>query len=157
MRPEDYGTMVLRYVVRDANWWKKRRASGKGDPFCLDRKLSFSQEIRFPMGALPLDMRLIDIFRCAWSVSRFLRTCILHIYIYKRIYSLRTDKCTRRELDLSFFQLIAVPFIFSNPKVICIAYRFAFIDCACFCLAETSLSIAFDRAFAVCTIRYCIT
>lgn len=115
----NYGTKV--YVIRYALVKKSRKRKGRPRFVWTGNSVSRRKFVS-RWETFPLDMRLVDIFRCAWSVSRFLRTCILHIYIYIRIYSLRTDKCTRRELDLSFFQLIVV-FIFSNPKVICIIYR----------------------------------
>lgn len=69
--------------------------------------------------------------RDRWVVSSYVHSTYIHIYTYIFV----TYKCTRRELDLSFFQLIVV-FMFSNPKVICIAYRLLYSLIVCFCLVR---------------------
>lgn len=54
MRPEDYGTMVLRYVIRYALVKESRKRKGCSllPPICLDRKLGFTQGNLSPDGNL---------------------------------------------------------------------------------------------------------
>lgn len=69
------------------------------------------------MRTLPLDnaaRRYLSV--CVSRRVMHFFVCAFYIYIYTLIYSLRTQKYIRRQLDLSFFQLIVIPFIFSNSQ-----------------------------------------
>lgn len=127
MRRQDYRAMVLRYVVRYTFGKKLHKRKGNFG-FAGTRKLGFSQETNtFPdenSSARYATRRYLSMYVSRRVMHFFV--CAFYIYIYTLIYPLRTQKCIRWELDLSFFQLIIhVPFIyFQIPKWF--VYRLSF-------------------------------
>lgn len=121
-RLRNYGTK--RYVLRYASAENSRKRKGF---VCT---VSRGRAVVSLMGAFPLGTRLVDILECARDLSagRFLRTCILHIHIYKictyifvmytkiqYVYMMRA-RFIVRSINA---RVSSIP---SNPKVICAAY-----------------------------------
>lgn len=121
-RLSSYGTKV-RCKVRI--WWKSC-VSGREISVCLDKKTRFLTGNTFPdenPSARYATRRYLSV--CVSRRVMHFFVCAFYIYIYTLIYSLRTQKCIRWELDLSFFQLIVVSFIyFQIPKWF--VYRLSF-------------------------------
>lgn len=119
---KNYGTKDA--FVRHAKNSRER----KGGAVCLDvGNLVFSQETSFPVRnpSAQYTARLVSSV-CVIGEPFSSRMCVLHINIYTYIFVIRNTQRAMRarwELDLSFFQLMVISYIFSSPKVICIAYR----------------------------------